>query len=91
MEKLLIKPIVHTKPNESVYKFYIGVSSDQLLILQKKQDEYVCVEYILQGMDNNGTVLSAPNEDIFLEAISVIKKVILSGKNPFDYINLNQR
>jgi hypothetical protein len=87
MQKLLIKPLSFKQNDESAYEFYIAVSSDQLVILEKKRSDYQLVEWIVSGADNNSTVFSAPNEDVFLDAISVIKEAILSGTNPLLILN----
>jgi hypothetical protein len=40
------------------------------------------VECIINGDDNKGTLLSCPDEDTMLDAITVIKDILLQGRNP---------
>jgi hypothetical protein len=72
------------KQTNSTYDYYLGVSSDTLLVLDKEKVEVV--EEIIRGIDNSGLLLEACDEDCFLEAITMIKQLILAGKNPLQII-----
>lgn len=88
MLKLLVAPCTFTKEDDSAYKYFIALSTDKLLILEKvKQDEYNLVETIVSGVDNDGLLLSAPDENAFLDAITTIKAILLSGNNPLVVLN----
>ena len=73
--------LVSTYTDNDSFKDYLCISSDSLLIIDKELD---LVEWIIQGHDNNGVYMSAETEDDFLDAIIVLKNVILSGCNPLD-------
>jgi hypothetical protein len=64
------------------YPFYLAFSSDTLVVLD---EERFLVESILQGVDKDGILCVAENEDKFLEAITVIKEMISMGLNPINY------
>lgn len=65
------------------FKDYISISSDSLLVINRDLE---LVEWIIQGHDNNGVYISADNEDEFLDAIIVLKNIILNGDNPLKYL-----
>lgn len=75
--------LVSTYTYNDSFKDYISISSDSLLIIDKDLE---LVEWIIQGQDNKGVYMSADNEDDFLDAIIILKNIILSGDNPFDHI-----
>jgi hypothetical protein len=74
--------LVSTYTDNDSFKDYICISSDSLLIIDK---ELELVEWIIQGHDNNGVYMSAENENDFLDAIIVLKNIILLGDNPLDW------
>ena len=78
-----IKPIDSTD-NDSSYEYLLAVSTNSLYILSP--DRSRIVETIVEGKDNDGYLLSADCENDFLDAIVIIKKDILSGLNPLDWI-----
>jgi len=71
------------KQDIHTYNYYLGVSSDTLLVLNK---EVELVEEIIRGIDDKGLLMEACDEDCFLEAITTIKQLILSGENPLKVI-----
>ena len=73
------KTNVHS--SEDVYPYLLAVGSDTLLILDHKQE---LVEWIIKGTTKEAWVCSSPDEDTFLENLSLLKACILSGRNPFD-------
>lgn len=81
---LTLKPCTFTQADDTAYKYYLAVSSDKLLVLQRMDNytDYELVEYIVEGKDNNGTLFSCPDEDSFLDAIIVIKDILLQSRNP---------
>ena len=91
MEQLLIKPCTFTEQDDTAYKYFLAVSSDKLLVLQKMDNynDYELVEYIIEGKCNNGTLFSCPDEDSFLDAIIVIKDMILSGLDPLKNLDID--
>lgn len=91
MEQLLIKPCTFTEQDDTTYKYFLAVSSDKLLVLQRMDNynDYELVEYIIEGKCNNGTLFSCPDEDSFLDAIIVIKDMILSGLDPLKHLDIN--
>lgn len=88
---LTLKPCTFTEQDDTAYKYFLAVSSDKLLVLQRldNYDDYELVEYIVEGVDNNGTLFSCPDEDSFLDAIIVIKDMLLSGLNPLKHLDVN--
>lgn len=64
---------------EQEYDYYLAVSSDSLMVFSRNIE---LIEVIINGSDKSALLLGAPDEDCFLEAITVIKSTILSGKNP---------
>lgn len=88
---LTLKPCTFTEQDDTAYKYFLAVSSDKLLVLQRldNYDDYELVEYIVEGVDNNGTLFSCPDEDSFLDAIIVIKDMLLSGINPLKHLDVN--
>lgn len=88
---LTLKPCTFTQADDTAYKYFLAVSSDKLLVLQRldNYDDYELVEYIVEGKDNNGTLFSCPDEDSFLDAIIVIKDMLLSGLNPLKHLDVN--
>ena len=88
MEKLLLQPCTFSSLDDERYKYFLAVSSDKLLVLQKKgETDYEQVEEIVEGIDCQGTLFSCPDEDVFLDAITVIKGILLSGRNPLTEID----
>jgi hypothetical protein len=79
-----LKPCTFSSADDTAYKYFLAVSSDKLLVLQRmaNYNDYELVEYIVEGKCNNGTLFSCPDEDTFLDAIIVIKDIILRGGNP---------
>lgn len=88
MVQYKFKPCTFTEQDDTAYKYFLAVSSDKLLVLQKMDNynNYELVEYIVEGKDNNGTLFSCPDEDSFLDAIIVIKNMLLSGINPLEHL-----
>lgn len=87
---LTLKPCTFTQADDTAYKYFLAVSSDKLLVLQRMDsyDDYELVEYIVEGKDNKGTLLSCPDEDSFLDSITVIKDLLLLELNPLEHIDL---
>jgi hypothetical protein len=77
-----IKPIDNS--DDESYEYLLAVSSDSLYVLSP--DRSRIVETIVKGKDNDGYLLSADCENDFLDAIIIIKRDILSGVNPLDWI-----
>ena len=77
--KSLVLPLEQTDS----YSLYIAISSDTLLIIDKQLN---LVESIIHGDDVDGVYVSCDNQNDFLDAIILLKKIILSGNNPLDYI-----
>lgn len=67
--------------SDGIYQYYLAVSTDSLVILNDKEE---FVEWVVKGDDRDAYVLSAPDEDTFLESLSLLKECIQSGNNPFD-------
>jgi len=65
------------------FKDYIAISSDSLLIID---GDLELVEWIIEGDSTDGVYMTADTLDDFLDAIILLKKIISSGLNPFDYI-----
>lgn len=61
------------------YLYLLAVSTDSLYVISPDRQ---LVETIIKGVDNKGYVVSAEDEDVFLESISLIKQCILNGQNP---------
>jgi hypothetical protein len=80
--KQKIKPL--EAYDNSGYDYLLVVSSDSLYILSP--DRTKIVEVIVDGLDNDGYICAADNENKFLDAIVDIKRDILAGLNPLDYI-----
>lgn len=81
MERLtIVSPYVEN----DCFKDYIAISSDSLLIIDKDLE---LIEWIIEGNSTDGVYLSCDSEDDFLDAILVLKNVILSGNNPLKSIN----
>jgi hypothetical protein len=85
-----LKPCTFTKQDDVAYNYFLAVSSDKLLVLQRMDNynDYELVECIVDGKDNNGTLFSCPDEDSFLDAIVVIKDMLLSGLNPLKNLDI---
>lgn len=66
------------------YEYLLAVSSDGLYVLSP--DKSKIVETVVDGKDNDGWVFSANSENDFLDAITQIKRDILDGINPLDYL-----
>jgi hypothetical protein len=89
MQQLLLKPCTFTIEDNQAYPYLLAVSSDKLIILEKiENDDYMLVEAIVDGKDNDGTLFSCPDEDSFLDAIIVIKDMLLSGLNPLKHLDI---
>jgi hypothetical protein len=83
VKTLTLVPVLSELISSGEFKDYLVISSDSLLIIDK---ELNFVEWIISGNDNNGYYFSAKDENEFLDAIIVLKNIILSGHNPFNYI-----
>ena len=70
--------------DNTAYEYLLAVSSDSLYILSP--DKSRIVETIVEGKDNDGFIASADCENDFLDAIVMIKRDILSGLNPLEWI-----
>jgi aspartokinase-like uncharacterized kinase len=81
--KTIALPLASKLTDTDEFEHYIAISSDCLVIVDKQTN---LIETIILGNDYNGYYFSAPNEDAFLDAISDIKAIILSGNNPLNYI-----
>lgn len=90
MEKVLkLKECTFTAEDDNMYQYFLAVSSDKLLVLSKiKDNDYKLVEEIVSGKDTNGTLCSCADEDSFLDAIIVIKDMLLRGLNPLEHLIL---
>ena len=66
------------------FQYLLAVSTDSLYVLSP--DKSRIVETIVEGKDNDGFILSLDCENDFLDAIVIIKRDILSGVNPLDWI-----
>jgi hypothetical protein len=88
---LTLKPCTFTQADDTAYNYYLAVSSDKLLVLQRMDNynDYELIDCIVEGKDNNGTLFSCPDEDSFLDAIIVIKDILLQGRNPLLEIECN--
>lgn len=69
------------------YEYRLGICSDGLYVLNFENTEII--ESIVVGKSNECTVCSASDEDTFLNAITVIKKVLSNGYNPLEVIQFN--
>jgi len=89
MVQYKLKPCTFTEQDDLVYNYFLAVSSDKLLVLKRMDNyNYELVEYIIEGKDNNGTLFSCPDEDSFLDAIIVIKDLLLLGLNPLEHLDI---
>ena len=70
--------------SDSMYKYLLGITSDGLYILN--MDKTLMLEVIVDGSSKDCTVCSSPDEDTFLDAITIIKKVLKDGYNPLEVI-----
>lgn len=77
-----IKPIAID--DDCSYEYLLVVSSNSLYVLSPDRSRFV--ETIVKGEDNDGYILAADSENDFLDAIMIIKKDILSNRNPLDWI-----
>jgi len=77
-----VQPQTVKQIDDSSFIHYIVISSDCLLIIDR---ELQLVEWILEGNDTNGVYLQADDENEFLDAISLFKRMILNGENPVKY------
>ena len=68
----------------SFYEHLLVVSSDSLYILSP--DRTKIVETIVDGKDDDGYICATDNENDFLDAIIDIKRDLLNGVNPLDWI-----
>jgi len=82
----IITPKIKSIDNsdDKSYEYLLAVSSDSLYILSP--DRSRIFETIVKGEDNNGYLVSADCENDFLDVIVIIKRDILSGVNPLDWI-----
>jgi len=91
---LTLKPCTFDFNTEKYsYEYYLALSSDKLLVLKRMDETFLnfeLVECIINGNDNKGTLLSCPDEDTMLDAITVIKDIMLQGRNPLLEIEFNQ-
>ena len=80
-----LSKLTKVRPNTQYdsFKDYIVISSDTLLIID---EDLELVEWIIEGDDTDGIYLSSDNSNDFLDAIIVLKEIILSGNNPITYI-----
>jgi hypothetical protein len=70
--------------NMDEYEYLLGICSDGLYVLNLERTEIVDV--IVSGNSKDCTLCSAPDEDNFLEAITIIKQVLSDGLNPLEVI-----
>lgn len=77
-----IKSVQHT--DDTAYEYLLAISSDSLYVLSPDKSRFI--ETIIEGKDTDGYIASADCEDDFLDAIVIIKRDILSGLNPLDWI-----
>jgi hypothetical protein len=82
MLQVITKPFLQEE--KSFYPYLLVVSSDSLYIMSP--DRTMLIETIIEGKDNDGYVCAADDEDHFLECIIDIKRDILNGFNPLDWI-----
>lgn len=67
--------------SNDTYPYLLAVSTNSLLIVNEKRE---FVEWVIKGVDKDAYLLSAPDEDTFLESLSLLKECIQSGQDPFD-------
>jgi hypothetical protein len=70
------------------YEYLLGICSDGLYVLNLEKTEIVDV--IVSGNSKDCTLCSAPDENTFLEVITVIKEVLSNGLNPLTIIQFGQ-
>ena len=82
----------HTYQEENGYPYHLALSSDTLIVINKDSDDDWClVEVIKDGMDKNAFIVQAPDEDIFLDAIVLIKDIMRQGLNPLKVIKFGNK
>lgn len=72
----LSSPLIH----DGGYDQLLAFSSDTLLVIDKAKTH--AIEWILIGNDDDAYVVQASDEDEFLDAIIMIKRLISSGVHP---------
>jgi hypothetical protein len=82
MLQVITKPFLQEK--KSFYSYLLVVSSDSLYVMSP--DRTMLIETIIDGKDTDGYVCAADDEDHFLECIVDIKRDILKGINPLNWI-----
>lgn len=88
---LPVNRIAKEKIINTAYKYFLGFSEDGLIVIKLVNGEYELVEMILSGTKSNGLVASCPDEDSFLDTIILIKGIILSGRNPLEVIDFDNK
>jgi hypothetical protein len=73
--------------NMDEYEYLLGICSDGLYVLNLERTEIIDV--VVAGNSKDCTLCSAPDENTFLEAITVIKQVLSDGLNPLEVIQFN--
>ena len=81
----ILKSLTRVSPyvEKDSFEHYIAISSDSLLIINRDLE---LVEWIIEGDSTDGVYMQVDTLDEFLDAIILLKRMILSGVNPFDYI-----
>jgi hypothetical protein len=67
------------------YEYLLAVSTNTLCVLSKDKK---IVQTIVDGDDRCAYMFVAVDENVFLDALSAIKKCLLKGHNPLLYLNL---
>lgn len=79
----IIKANVLTQIEDvEAFEYYLAVSSDILMVVEKESGLWECVEIIVEGNDSDGTLLGFNTVNELLDAIIVIKNVLLAGMIP---------
>ena len=79
MEKTLVVHSFAALELEHVYDYFLAITPDSLYVMGRQKE---IVEPIIIGSDNKGYLVSADNEDAFLNAISIVKRAIQAGLDP---------
>ncbi len=71
------------KIRENDYEYLIAVSADMLLVIDRGKH---LIDTIIKGHSVYGYILSARDENLFLEAISALKYLIINKISPIPHI-----
>jgi hypothetical protein len=82
----LLKPMTKLEiDNSNDYELFLAICSDGLYIFNS--DKTKIIETIVFGNCDYAFLCSTPDEDSFLDAITIIKKILLNGNNPLKVLN----